>query len=74
MKDGNGSEKDLWSRKRIWSKKRVPKIILVKKYHPEKLMVRKIFGLKRMYLVEINSTATKFSIQKCFGSENKGNK
>ena len=24
-------------------KKRVPKIILVKKYHPEKLMVRKIF-------------------------------
>ena len=47
-------------------------MIQVKKFHPEKLMVQKIFGLKKMQLVEKKSTTTKFSIQNHFGSEKKG--
>ena len=51
--------------------KKGSKIIQGKKFYPVKLMVQKIFGLKKMQLVEKNSTATKFSIQKRFGPKKK---
>ena len=47
-------------------------MIQVKKFHPKKTIGPKNIWIKQIQSVEKNSTATKFSIQKSFGSEKKG--
>ena len=51
--------------------KKGPKNNLGQKISSRKTNGQKIFGLKKMQLVEKNSTATIFSIQKRFGPEKK---